>query len=174
MLKWNEEYVKHKYKSDNPYQGHLSTYGNGYQYLDKTIDTGQFIINNYMLLEDVKNINSQYIFEKNTYLTNNINKPDKSDQYTPDKFFRTLLYQAKWCYPYYTTNNGLNLIKQIPLADNVITNNIKPTEMPYNLTYKIYPRVLFNDEEQVNIILMLRRPSIITDGEPSGNTYTDP
>jgi hypothetical protein len=33
--------------------------------------------------------------------------------------------------------------------------------MPYNLAYSLYPRIMFNDEEQVNIVLMLRLPSVI-------------
>ena len=37
--------------------------------------------------------------------------------------------------------------------------------MPYNLCYNIYPRMMFNDEEQYNVVLMLRRPSVINEGQ---------
>ena len=37
--------------------------------------------------------------------------------------------------------------------------------MPYNLTYDIYPRIMFNDEEQIIIVLMLRCPSIIKEDQ---------
>ncbi|MBO6271763.1 hypothetical protein J6O48_03165 [bacterium] len=39
-------------------------------------------------------------------------------------------------------------------------DNCDDYEIPYNLTYSLYPRIMFNDEEQVNIIMMLRCPTI--------------
>ena len=40
MQIWNELYKSYKYDSDNPFEGHLQTYGNGYQYLENIVDTG--------------------------------------------------------------------------------------------------------------------------------------
>lgn len=125
-----------------------------------------------MLLEDVKTVNDNNFFDltNNKYLMVDICKPNYYDNYTPTKLYRTLLYQMKWIYPYYMTENGVNIIKQIELMNNNINDseitfeNNKIT-MPYNLTYSIYPRIMFNDEEQINIILMLRRPSIIRENQ---------
>jgi len=65
----------------------------------------------------------------------------------------------KWIYPYYYSEDGLNYIKQLPLVEN--NSEVNESEMPYNIAYSIYPRILFNDEEQIIIVLMLRRPSIV-------------
>jgi len=41
MMKWNNIYEKdYHYDTDNPFNGHFETYGNGYQYLPKTSDNG--------------------------------------------------------------------------------------------------------------------------------------
>jgi hypothetical protein len=40
MKAWNKLFETMKYESDNTYPGHEETYGNGYQYLPKSADTG--------------------------------------------------------------------------------------------------------------------------------------
>lgn len=167
MQKWNSIYPTYKYPSDNPYPGHIELYGNGYQYLAKTVDKGQYLQEGYMSLSDIKDLNNSYFFNTDdfdAYITN-INKPEKINAYMPDILFRSLLYQMEWVYPrYYTDPNvKLNLIKRFILsnADEQVSENT----MPYNLTYTIYPRALYNDEEQANIILMLRRPSIVKENQ---------
>jgi len=168
MQLWNALYKEYKYESDNPYEGHIETYGNGYQYLSKSADSGQYLENGAMLLNNVKEINNRLFFDliSNEYIESLVGKPEKTDEYTPDILYRTLLYQMKWIYPYYTSENGLNIIKQIKFSENKINEDISeeeniPDEMPYNLTYSIYPRIMFNDEEQINMVLMLRLPSVI-------------
>jgi len=47
---------------------------------------------------------------------------------------------------------------------SVINGKNNVDKMPYNLCYNIYPRMMFNDEEQYNVVLMLRRPSIVKEG----------
>ena len=170
MKAWNKLYETLKYDSDNAYPGHEETYGNGYQYLPTTADEGQYLEDGLMLLENVKIINNSLFFDMVNveYIESELSKTSKVDEYTPEIYFRTLLYQMKWCYPKYGTDeNGYNIINQIPLIKNKININeqIPENEMPYNLTYSIYPRIMFNDEEQINMVLMLRLPTIIKENQ---------
>ena len=164
MQKWNNIYPEYKYPSDNPYPGHIELYGNGYQYLARTVDNGQYLAEGYMSLSDIKQLNENYFFdtEDNEEYITDINLPEKDNAYTPTKLFRNLLYQMQWVYPRYYSQDGLNLIKRFPLKD---ATNGTINEMPYNLAYSIYPRMMFNDEEQINVILMLRRPSIMEENK---------
>ena len=161
MKKWNEDYVNVRYDSDNPYIGHVAPYGNGYQYIARTFDQGQHLEAGYMSLSDVKQLNNRYFFDTDVvqHYTQPINQPAVNNPYTPSSLFRSLLYQMKWIYPYYYSEDGLNYIKQLPLVEN--NSEVNESEMPYNIAYSIYPRILFNDEEQIIIVLMLRRPSIV-------------
>lgn len=185
MMKWNNEYEKsYHYETDNPFRGHIETYGNGYQYLPNSADNNQY--NQYMSLKEIKQQNELQFFdlERNKVKTYDINKPDKRDAYTPPILFNQLLYQASWCYPYYTTNNEevqstkskqdevqsqkyKQYIKQLDFDNAVTLENgvLDANKMPYNLCYNIYPRMMFNDEEQYNVVLMLRRPSIKNEGQ---------
>ena len=185
MMKWNNEYEKsYHYETDNPFRGHIETYGNGYQYLPNSADNSQY--NQYMSLKDVRQQNELQFFDlgRNKVKTYDINKPDKRDAYTPPILFNQLLYQLSWCYPYYTTNNeevqstkskqdevqsqkSKQYIKQLDFDNAVTLENgvLDVNKMPYNLCYNIYPRMMFNDEEQYNVVLMLRRPSVIKEGQ---------
>lgn len=185
MMKWNNEYEKsYHYETDNPFRGHIETYGNGYQYLPNSADNNQY--NQYMSLKEIKQQNELQFFdlERNKVKTYDINKPDKRDAYTPPILFNQLLYQLSWCYPYYTTNNEevqsikskqdevqsqkyKQYIKQLDFDNAVTLENgvLDANKMPYNLCYNIYPRMMFNDEEQYNVVLMLRRPSIKNEGQ---------
>ena len=185
MMKWNNEYEKsYHYETDNPFRGHIETYGNGYQYLPNSADNSQY--NQYMSLKDVRQQNELQFFDlgRNKVKTYDINKPDKRDAYTPPILFNQLLYQLSWCYPYYTTNNeevqstkskqdevqsqkSKQYIKQLDFDNAVTLENgvLDVNKMPYNLCYNIYPRMMFNDEEQYNVVLMLRRPSVIKEGK---------
>ena len=175
MMKWNDEYDKsYHYETDNPFRGHIETYGNGYQYLPNSADNNQY--NQYMSLTDVRQQNELQFFDlgRNKVKTYDINRPDKRDAYTPPILFNQLLYQLSWCYPYYTTNNEVvqntkskQYIKQLDFDNAVTLENgvLDVNKMPYNLCYNIYPRMMFNDEEQYNVVLMLRRPSVIKEGQ---------
>lgn len=175
MMKWNDEYEKsYHYETDNPFRGHIETYGNGYQYLPISADNSQY--NQYMSLKEIKQQNELQFFDLglNKVKTYDINKPDKRDAYTPPVLFNQLLYQASWCYPYYTTNNeevqnskSKQYIKQLDFDNAVTLENgvLDVNKMPYNLCYNIYPRIMFNDEEQYNVVLMLRRPSVKKEGQ---------
>ncbi len=175
MMKWNDEYEKsYHYETDNPFRGHIETYGNGYQYLPNSADNNQY--NQYMSLTDVKQQNELQFFDlgRNKVKTYDINRPDKRDAYTPPILFNQLLYQLSWCYPYYTTNNeevksskSKQYIKQLDFDNAVTLENgiLDVNKMPYNLCYNIYPRMMFNDEEQYNVVLMLRRPSVKKEGQ---------
>lgn len=175
MMKWNDEYEKsYHYETDNPFRGHIETYGNGYQYLPNSADNNQY--NQYMTLKEIKKQNELQFFDLglNKVKTYDINRPDKRDAYTPPVLFNQLLYQASWCYPYYTTNNeevqnskSKQYIKQLDFDNAVTLENgvLDANKMPYNLCYNIYPRMMFNDEEQYNVVLMLRRPSVKKEGQ---------
>lgn len=175
MMKWNDEYEKsYHYETDNPFRGHIETYGNGYQYLPNSADNNQY--NQYMSLKEIKKQNELQFFDLglNKVKTYDINRPDKRDAYTPPVLFNQLLYQASWCYPYYTTNNeevqnskSKQYIKQLDFDNAVTLENgvLDANKMPYNLCYNIYPRMMFNDEDQYNVVLMLRRPSVKKEGQ---------
>ena len=175
MMKWNDEYEKsYHYETDNPFRGHIETYGNGYQYLPNSADNNQY--NQYMSLKEIKKQNELQFFDLglNKVKTYDINRPDKRDAYTPPVLFNQLLYQTSWCYPYYTTNNeevqnskSKQYIKQLDFDNAVTLENgvLDANKMPYNLCYNIYPRMMFNDEEQYNVVLMLRRPSVKKEGQ---------
>lgn len=175
MMKWNDEYEKsYHYETDNPFRGHIETYGNGYQYLPNSADNNQY--NQYMSLKEIKKQNELQFFDLglNKVKTYDINRPDKRDAYTPPVLFNQLLYHASWCYPYYTTNNeevqnskSKQYIKQLDFDNAVTLENgvLDANKMPYNLCYNIYPRMMFNDEEQYNVVLMLRRPSVKKEGQ---------
>ena len=175
MMKWNDEYEKsYHYETDNPFRGHIETYGNGYQYLSNSADNSQY--NQYMSLKEIKQQNELQFFDLglNKVKIYDINRPDKRDAYTPPVLFNQLLYQASWCYPYYTTNNeeiqnskSKQYIKQLDFDNAVTLENgvLDVNKMPYNLCYNIYPRMMFNDEEQYNVVLMLRRPSVKKEGQ---------
>ena len=112
-------------------------------------------------------------FDDNTYIID-INRPYTYDNYTPDKLYQALAHNIKWAYPQYTTDadNNISIINSLEFTDAVTTadnNTINAMSMPYNLAYSIYPRILYNDEEQMNIILMLRRPSVQTEETYSVN-----
>lgn len=180
MMKWNNEYEKsYHYETDNPFRGHIETYGNGYQYLSNSADNSQY--NQYMSLKEIKQQNELQFFDlgRNKVKTYDINKPDKRDAYTPPVLFNQLLYQASWCYPYYTTNNeevqgskSKQYIKQLDFDNAATLENgvLDVNKMPYNLCYNIYPRMMFNDEEQYNVVLMLRRPSVKKEGQYEFNS----
>lgn len=175
MMKWNDEYEKsYHYETDNPFRGHIETYGNGYQYLPNSADNSQY--NQYISLKEIKQQNELQFFDlgRNKVKTYDINRPDKRDAYTPPILFNQLLYQLSWCYPYYTTNNeevqnskSKQYIKQLDFDNAVTLENgvLDVNKMPYNLCYNIYPRIMFNDEEQYNVVLMLRRPSVKKEGQ---------
>lgn len=175
MMKWNDEYEKsYHYETDNPFRGHIETYGNGYQYLPNSADNSQY--NQYISLKEIKQQNELQFFDlgRNKVKTYDINRPDKRDAYTPPILFNQLLYQLSWCYPYYTTNNeevksskSKQYIKQLDFDNAVTLENgvLDVNKMPYNLCYNIYPRMMFNDEEQYNVVLMLRRPSVKKEGQ---------
>lgn len=157
---WNNEYKKLYYKdSDNPFLGHNSVYGNGYQYMLNSYDNNQYINDMVLPLADLKTVMDQNIFENNIY-TETV-KNNSTDNYTPEKLFASLLKQVKWTYPKYVTENGLSLIYPLEVTNGVIENTeLSDSSMPYNLMYSIYPRILFNDETQMNIVLMLRKPTV--------------
>ena len=167
---WNNEYKALYYKeSDNPYKGHNSVYGNGYQYLPSNADQGQYASDDVISLEDLKLTMDKNTLDNNIFTTD-INHPQHYDNYTPDKMYYALNHIIKWAYPKYHTYDNISYIESLDISTAVMSNttDIKEIEMmPYNLMYSIYPRVLYNDEEQSNIILMLRKPSVTEE-----NTYT--
>ena len=166
MRVWNSEYKSYKYESDNPFKGHLETYGNGYQYLPRSADQDQDLCDSIMALSDVMNVNNEEFMNESTYFEFDCNIPAKGDDYTPSYLFRTLLYNLKWVYPKYYSENGVNLINMLPFSEASISGTVpEDTVMPYNLCYTIYPRIMFNDEEQTNIILMLRKPTVMDENK---------
>lgn len=174
---WNDEYKNNYYKdSDNPYTGHNSTYGNGYQYLSNSADTGQYNADSIYSLSDILSIGNNYFFDTDnkTEYEQSLNHDYEVNTYTPSNLFRSLLYQLKWSYPKYETSN--TNMKKIISYDISIGTTYKSTptfneyEMPYNLCYNIKPRIMYNDEYQFNVILMLRRPCVTKENKYEFNS----
>lgn len=171
MQTWNKEYeIAYRYESDNPYPGHLSTYGNGYQYLPNSADTDQFTQYSVMSLNDIKLVNEEEFISNDNYFETNCNMPAKMDNYTPNILFRSLLYDLQWVYPKYYSSEGINYIKRLHIKEaSLYSSENEPDSdiMPYNLCYTLTPRILYNDEEQTNIVLMLRKPTVVNETKES-------
>lgn len=167
MYDWNFEYELYGNKTDSVFNGHLSTYGNGYNYLSEESDMGQYSLS----LENLKSYNENTIefpYERN------ISVPADSSKFTPKLgyWFRTLLYQIKWQYPrYYTDENQKEKVDALDIVSNgafrAMNRNYveKRYEVPHNVTYSIYPRCAYDDEHDTAIIFMLRCPSIVNENK---------
>lgn len=165
---WNYEYQTTNSYNDNTFSGHLSTYGNGYQYLDKSRDKGQY--EDILSLEETIKQN-EVLFFSEPYIDvcaqlakNGMKYPDKNG------WFRQLLYQLKWQYPrYYTDDNQNEKIDAYDIVDGgtylqTYNKDGKLPEykykLPHNIMYSIYPRCAYDDETDTTIVFMLRCPSV--------------
>lgn len=166
---WNYEYQKTNSYNDNTFSGHLSTYGNGYQYLDKSRDKGQY--EDILSLEETIKQNEMLFFSE-PYI-DVCAQPAKNGMKYPDKngWFRQLLYQLKWQYPrYYMDDNQNEKIDAYDIVDSgtyLQTYNIEKGKLPehkyklpHNIIYSIYPRCAYDDETDTTIVFMLRCPSV--------------
>lgn len=166
---WNYEYQKTNSYNDNTFSGHLSTYGNGYQYLDKSRDKGQY--EDILSLEETIKQNEMLFFSE-PYI-DVCAQPAKNGMKYPDKngWFRQLLYQLKWQYPrYYMDDNQNEKIDAYDIVDSgtyLQTYNIEKGKLPehkyklpHNIMYSIYPRCAYDDETDTTIVFMLRCPSV--------------
>ena len=184
---WNFEYQSQDSLStaDKVFSGVINTYGNGYNYLPDAIDTGLYDRNGILSLYETKEQNNETIYDKIEYF--NIGTPTPISINTPSskKFFRTPLYHLSWEYQVY---NGSNIIP-FPIislfdfvaihkyANNKIdeyweelgARNLQQYDilrsMPYNLVYKISPRIAYNDDTNTLNCFMLRRPAIGDDND---------
>lgn len=165
---WNYEYQTTNSYNDNTFSGHLSTYGNGYQYLDVNKDAGQY--EDILSLEETRKQN-EVLFFSEPYIDVCAQLAKNGTKY-PDKngWFRQLLYQLKWQYPrYYTDSDQNEKIDAYDIVDSgtylqTYSNGSKLPEhkykLPHNIMYSIYPRCAYDDETDTTIIFMLRCPSV--------------
>jgi hypothetical protein len=171
---WNYEYQNIIGKTQsNVFTGHLTTYGNGYEYIDSTYDTGQYG-DEFLNLETTKKYNEYMFFESPynediSYLYNK-KAPDKG------KWFRTLLYDISWKYPRYLMNTTTNTEhidaydivsggEYMNTWDNILKKKTSKYKLPYNIMYSIYPRCAYDYETDTNIVFMLRCPSVVSENK---------
>lgn len=187
---WNGIYEQSGKQQNGIFRGHLSPYGNGYMFLDAGKTYGDFESDLTYDLEDTMMLNDETLLTdmtttvedgetRNFYIPGydlymSAAEPATPTEYMPENgaWHRSILYQLRWQYPkHYTDNRTQN--------DYIDTYNIVPAgkffydtrlesrktthdkEIPYNLTYSIYPRCAYDYETDNTIIFMLRCPSII-------------
>ena len=187
---WNGIYEQSSKQQNGIFRGHLSPYGNGYMFLDTDKTYGDFESDLTYDLEDTMMLNDETLLTdmtttvedgetRNFYIPGydlymSMAEPATPNGYMPENgaWHRSILYQLRWQYPkHYTDNRTQN--------DYIDTYNIVPAgkffydtrlesrktthgkEIPYNLTYSIYPRCAYDYETDNTIIFMLRCPSII-------------
>ena len=163
MYDWNYEYELYGKHTDSVFNGHLSTFGNGYNYVESDSDTGQYESS----LDELKSYNENKIefpYERN------ISVISASSPFRPQVgyWFRTLLYQLKWQYPkYYTDDEQQEKVDAFDIVDNgtYITASNNEYMIPYNITHSIYPRCAYDDEHDTAIVFMLRCPSIVKENQ---------
>lgn len=116
---WNFEYgaVVNK-MSKEIFKGIVNTYGNGYAYLDESVDEGQYLENDILSLSDTKLLNNDTLYDKNMYFY--INNASPVTIYTPNKteYFRVPLCNVSWEFPVYC--NSLNNNDEFYQVNNVI------------------------------------------------------
>lgn len=176
---WNLEYQVSSSKSGNTFSGHLSTYGNGYEYLSADADKNQYDSKKIFSLADTKEKNEDIFFSA-PYI-DNIQELEKSGQKHPDEYewFRQLVYQVKWQYPkYYTDDDQNEKVDAYDIVDNgeylqtmnsstlgKSTDEKLKYELPYNIMYSLYPRCAYDDETDTTIVFMLRCPSVVRENQ---------
>ena len=166
MYDWNYEYELYGKHTDSVFNGNLSTFGNGYNYVDNDSDTGQYKIS----LENLKSYNEKKI---DFPYDQNISVIAASSAFRPQVgyWFRTLLYQLKWQYPkYYTDEQQKEKVDAFDIVDNgkILKELSRTTQeyiIPYNVTHSIYPRCAYDDEHDTAIVFMLRCPSIVNENK---------
>ena len=163
MNVWNYEYKLSGRTDSGVFRGHLNTYGNGYNYINESADLGQFGEKVYSL-QMTRDMNERMFFYKGDVVRGSILESD-SDGNAPalGKWYRTLLYQAKWQYPkYYMNERQEEKIAPYDIVDvGKFIRHKSKNIIPYNLTYSLYPRCAYIDERDVAVVFMLRCPSIV-------------
>lgn len=101
---WNFEYLNGVKKNLNKtFVGNINKYGNGYQYLDDSIDVSQYDEKKYLSLDQTKKLNDVYIYNSSAYQPISHN-PANDFEPESDGYFRSMLYDIDWTYPYYVDN----------------------------------------------------------------------
>lgn len=166
---WNAEYETNRTSGSGLFLGINNLYGNGYQYLDDTEDENQYTAKDEIYsLSDTKLYNEEYVFD--APYSQNMLIPAKSSAMVPSagKWFRNLLYQIVWKYPkhYIDVSDSMEKICSYEIVDGYEISKSSARQsgvidsIPYNLTYSIYPRCLYDDEHNTAVVMMLRRPSV--------------
>lgn len=176
MDKWNDIYSEaSKHAADSTFTGLISSYSNGYMYLNNEYDYGQY--NNLYNLSDTKKQNNEYIFNNHsvkdiehipfietTQMTSN--EPDAN------RYYRSFLYDINWAYPHLTSETSVELY-QILSSYDYIKNSAEFDDktVNYNELFDIYPRIMFNNDRKTINTLMLRCPTIGKDNDIDTSKY---
>lgn len=203
------------------YSGVISSYADGYNYLNQLIYTDE----NDTDYLDLQASMSESVFTDAKGYGITLSAPSKTSSYYPYYLPRTLLYNIAWEYPKYTndstiipfkfvdnmeynalaiylnrvfeTNNinysygeenpNINLVKDYTQlfsddADIDVLNLLMQNDellnsavngerfMPYTECYDVYPRIAYNSKDESFNVLMLRKPSIVEEGQYKFNT----
>ena len=184
---WNFEFQSmDKIPNDEGiFTGVINTYGNGYNYLPDSIDTGLYDRNGIIRLEELKEYNKETLFDKADYADIGAPTPITINTPASKKMFRAPLYHIAWEYQVY---NGTNIIpyrimsvydyvmidrfNKNPSPDNMedmesrgLYSYTNANRIPYNMLYRLRPRIAYNDDTNTLNCFMLRRPAIGDDND---------
>jgi len=188
---WNFEYQNsERHNTDIVYRGNVNQYGNGYMYLDASVDSSQYNEMGILPLQQVVAYNDSFIYDSSVYMDIDV---VVNDQYEPQKngYYRTFLYDFNWEYPY-CKNNAIYPYQIVSDFDYLLwymmnSNMAVPqcyqqrmTELtdkstyliPYTEIFDITPRVACNTDCKTTNVFMLRRPSIGTDCDDRNDVST--
>lgn len=164
MKHWNNVFRDNGLKGVLLTGGDNSTYGNGYQYLPDSYEDGSGPLS----IKETRELNEEIFFSRGESARVEMNQPLSPGSYEPypDQWYRSLLFKARWLYPYYYITedhkekiDGYDLT---PISDFLASPK---SHIPYNLAYTLFPRCAYDDEHDNVIVFMLRQPSIVRENQ---------
>ena len=166
---WNKEFQKYGAYNAGLFSGHVSSFGNGYMFLDADSDEGQYDSFGVYSLADTVSMNGDAVLDKKD--VRDFVTPDvfRTSQPQDGKWYDSPLIQVKWQYPKYyqdstTHNEYIDAYDLIPCGEYKY-GDAGTFTLPYSLTYGIYPRCAYDYEKDDLIIFMLRCPSVLEENK---------
>lgn len=166
---WNREFQNYGIRQDGLFSGHLSSYGNGYIFLDPALDDGRYDAGDTLYsLKNTVDENQADVLDKLT--VKDFNEPDtfRMTQPLAGRWYQRLLYKTAWMYPKYSINDtthqeSVDAYDLVPCGKYLVDAKTEGTlyEVPYNLFYEIYPRCAYDYENDNLVVFMLRAPSVL-------------
>lgn len=184
---WNKEFQTYGTYNQHLFDGHLSSYGNGYEFLDSVLDEGQYDDFGIFGLDDTVAKNEPEVFT--TLDVHEFDEPDiyRITQPLEGRWYESPLVQVQWRYPQYVQdsrshNEWINAYDLVTCSDyraahtrnGEIDETINDYTIPYNVAYSIYPRCAYDYDNDNVIIFMLRCPSVMIENNYKFNANHNP